>query len=216
MKKELTEEQKLRKKEYQKTWRQLNKNKRNEYEKKRRKQSSESFKKIRKKSYEKNKDKNKEYGKIYYKEKNKGKKLSIERRNKINKRTRERKITDSLFRLKHGISNRIRFGFKKGRYTKKSRTHQILGCSFVEFKSYIESLWKPWMNWNNYGSINKKPPTDINQCWDFDHIIPLSTALTEEDIIRLNHWTNFQPLCSYVNRNIKKNNVIPALLFQQI
>ena len=42
---------------------------------------------------------------------------------------------------------------------------------------------------------------------DIDHIIPLSSAKTEEDIIRLNHYTTLQPLCSYTNRYIKKNNL---------
>lgn len=41
--------------------------------------------------------------------------------------------------------------------------------------------------------------------WDIDHIVPLSTATTEEDLIRLNHYTNLQPLCSKVNRDIKRD-----------
>jgi len=41
--------------------------------------------------------------------------------------------------------------------------------------------------------------------WDIDHIIPLSAAETEEDIIRLNHHKNLQPLCSKVNRYIKRD-----------
>jgi hypothetical protein len=30
--------------------------------------------------------------------------------------------------------------------------------------------------------------------WHLDHIIPLATATTREDVVRLNHYTNFQPL----------------------
>jgi len=40
--------------------------------------------------------------------------------------------------------------------------------------------------------------------WDIDHITPVSSAKTEEDIIKLNHFTNLKPLCSYINRDIKK------------
>ena len=33
------------------------------------------------------------------------------------------------------------------------------------------------------------------------------TAKTEKDIIKLNHYTNLQPLCSYYNRYIKTNKI---------
>jgi cytidylate kinase len=45
----------------------------------------------------------------------------------------------------------------------------------------------------------------FNFGWDIDHMIPVSTAKTEEDVIRLNHYTNLQPLCSKINRDIKRN-----------
>lgn len=38
------------------------------------------------------------------------------------------------------------------------------------------------MSFENYGK------------WHLDHIIPLSTAKTEKEVIILNHYTNFQPL----------------------
>ena len=57
------------------------------------------------------------------------------------------------------------------------------------------------MNWDNYGKYNGCP----NFGWDIDHITPLSTAMTEDDMIKLNHYTNLQPLCSYINRIIKKD-----------
>jgi hypothetical protein len=61
------------------------------------------------------------------------------------------------------------------------------------------------MNWNNRGNWNGQPK-EINVAWDIDHIIPLSTAKTEEEILKLNHYTNLQPLCSYTNRYIKSGN----------
>jgi hypothetical protein len=59
------------------------------------------------------------------------------------------------------------------------------------------------MNWENKGKIG----TDLNIGWDLDHIIPLSSAKTEEEILKLNHYTNFQPLCSYTNRYIKRSKL---------
>ena len=52
------------------------------------------------------------------------------------------------------------------------------------------------MSWENYGVV-----------WDIDHIIPLSTALTEEDVLKLNHYTNLQPLDSYINRFVKRDKL---------
>ena len=66
---------------------------------------------------------------------------------------------------------------------------------------------EPWMSWDNYGKYNG----EYNFGWDFDHIIPLYTSKTELDVIKLNHYTNIQPLCSRINRDIKPN--YPLLIF---
>jgi len=46
-----------------------------------------------------------------------------------------------------------------------------------------------------------------NSGWDIDHIIPISSAESEDDIIKLNHYTNLQPLCSYINRVVKRDKI---------
>jgi hypothetical protein len=90
---------------------------------------------------------------------------------------------------------------KERNFTKKSKTIDIVGCSFEEFKLYIESKFEPWMNWGNYGLYNGT----FNCGWDIDHIIPMAKAISEEDVKKLNNYTNLQPLCSYINRNIKRD-----------
>jgi hypothetical protein len=92
---------------------------------------------------------------------------------------------------------------KRNGFSKKSKTLVILGCSYENFKQYLESQFEPWMNWNNYGLYNG----EFSYGWDIDHIIPLSSAKTEEEIIRLNHYTNLRPLCSYVNRVVKRDTI---------
>lgn len=85
---------------------------------------------------------------------------------------------------------------------KKNKTEEILGCKLWEFQIYLESKFETWMNWSNYGKYNGT----YNYGWDIDHIIPVSIATNEDKIMKLNHYTNLQPLCSKINREIKRNN----------
>ncbi len=121
--------------------------------------------------------------------------------NKLKRRIyKKQKLKDPLYKLKHNIGVAIRESFRKNGYTKKSRSYEILGCTYDEFKQYIENKFKDWMNWENHGIYNGK----LDYGWDIDHIEPLNNAKCEVDIIRLNHYTNLQPLCSYTNRTIKR------------
>lgn len=131
-----------------------------------------------------------------YRKRNK-ERLSSERKN--------RNKNDILYKLKNNIRCSIYDKIKMSNFQKTDKTFDILGCTIEEFKNYIETKFEDWMNWENYGNWNGTP-TDINQSWDLDHIIPTSSAKTEEEIIKLNHYTNFQPLCSYINRYIKRDN----------
>ena len=153
--------------------------------------------KYQKKWVEENKDCSREYGKRW-REKNKEK-----RRVSSREYGKSRFKVDPMFKLKSKIRNYILISLRKKGYTKKSRSHQILGCSYEEFKVYIESKFESWMSWDNFGVYNG----DLNYGWDIDHIIPLSSAETEEDVIRLNHYTNLQPLCSRTNRHIKRDRL---------
>lgn len=79
-------------------------------------------------------------------------------------------------------------------YSKTSKTYKILGCSYEEFKQYLESQFTNGMTWENAGE------------WHLDHIYPVSLATDEEHLIKLNHYTNFQPM--WAEDNLKKGNRI--------
>ena len=98
----------------------------------------------------------------------------------------------------------VRNALKRRGYTKSSSTYKIIGCTFEDLKLHLESKFESWMSWDNRGLYNGEP----NHGWDIDHIIPLSTAKTEDEIIKLNHYSNLQPLCSKINRNIKRDNIV--------
>ena len=115
----------------------------------------------------------------------------------------EKMKTDNLYKITYNIRRNITISIKNKGYTKKSKTTDILGCTFEEFKSHIESKFLPWMSWENKGLYNG----ELNHGWDIDHIIPISSATTEEEVIKLNHYSNLQPLCSKINRDIKRDKV---------
>jgi hypothetical protein len=116
----------------------------------------------------------------------------------------KRKQSDPLFKLSGNLRTMISNTIKKNGYKKLSKTELILGCSFDFLKQHLESKFEQWMSWDNYGLYNG----ELNYGWDIDHIVPLSSALNENDLLRLNHYSNLKPLCSYNNRYIKKDKII--------
>lgn len=155
--------------------------------------------------YQQNKEKINKRQKIYYNaNKEKRKDYEIKNKSLINKKANEyqknRKKHDILFKLQSNLRTLICESFRRTKLNKNSKTEKILGCSYEEFKLHLESKFEPWMNWENRGLYNGEP----NYGWDIDHIIPQSFAKTEEELLKLNHYTNLQPLCSKVNRYIKR------------
>lgn len=151
-----------------------------------------------------NKDKRKQYNlgnediiKEYNKEYNLKNKSKIKDYNNYYHKNRRNK--DPIYKLTQYIRSRI-YGVLGGGRSKRSL--DILGCSPSEFRQHLERQFEPWMSWDNMGGKRVLGP---NTTWDIDHIIPLSSAQTTDDVYRLNHYTNLRPLCSHQNRFIKRN-----------
>ena len=75
---------------------------------------------------------------------------------------------------------------------KPTKTEIMLGCTFTELRAHLELMFKDGMNWSNKGK------------WHIDHIVPLSSAKTQDEVIRLCHFKNLQPLWERDNK--KKGN----------
>ncbi len=105
-----------------------------------------------------------------------------------------RKETDPKFKILRNSRTRLYNFLFKNHLTKPKKTIQLLGCEMDVLKNHLESLFTENMSWNNYGKTG----------WHIDHIIPLSSANSEEEIIKLCHYTNLQPLWS--EDNLKKSN----------
>lgn len=101
---------------------------------------------------------------------------------------KERMIKDPLYRAKIDARNIIRKALSDSGYSKKSRTEEIIGCSFEQFKTHIESLFVENMSWESRDE------------WHIDHIIPLSFAKNERELLLINHYTNLRPIWAKENQ----------------
>jgi hypothetical protein len=105
-----------------------------------------------------------------------------------------RRSKNHFIRMRDSLSGNLYKSCKKNGWSKVSSLNHYIGCDWIFFKSHMEKLFKDGMNWDNYGE------------WHIDHIIPTSSAQTEESLYKLYHYTNLQPL--WAIENIKKGNKI--------
>jgi len=152
------------------------------------------------KTYEKNKRMNNPLDmskklKLYYL---KNPEKRVEYRNNYkdrkHKQRKERRQIDPLFRMINNVRCRIYKYLNKLSITKKNNTFDIVGCSPEFLKEHLENKFSDGMSWDNRSE------------WHIDHIIPLSSAKTEEELYKLCHYTNLQPL--WAEDNLKKSNKI--------
>ena len=102
------------------------------------------------------------------------------------------KIQPHLRKMTEKIRALISSSYRRKSYKKNSPSAEILGCSWDEFRIYLED------NLYNY----KVDCSDM----DLDHIIPISSAKTENELHLLNHYSNFQLLPRIYNQHIKRIN----------
>lgn len=111
---------------------------------------------------------------------------------------RNKRQNDVLFALKFKMRSIINKSFYRDGYNKRSKNNEILGCSWLEFKKHLEKQFVSGMTWDNRSE------------WHIDHIVPLASAVTEDDVIRLNHFTNLRPL--WAKDNLAKGGKVETLL----
>lgn len=100
--------------------------------------------------------------------------------------------TDPFFKMKKNIRRRISLALQRKSWRKHGNFNKYIGCTREELISHFEFKFTEGMTWENQGK------------WHIDHIIPLSSAKTEEEMYKLCHYTNLQPL--WAIDNIKKSN----------
>jgi len=102
---------------------------------------------------------------------------SRNQRNYLKRRPINKLIANIRSNINRSIEN-------KG-YTKKTNAYKILGCEY--------NVFAEWLDLSKY-----------NEDSHLDHVVPISLADTEEEVLMLNHYSNFQILTS--KENITKGN----------
>jgi len=181
--------------ERKKKWRNNNKEKiKNHYQ-----ETKQIILDYQKKYREENLDKIKERGKKYY---NINKKEILDKNKIYRKNTKnirniyesKKKKNDPIYSLLCGMRSRLCNYLKMCDVTKRNKTFDIVGCSPEFLKKHLEIQFTDGMSWDNRSE------------WHIDHIIPLSSAKTEDELYKLCHYENLQPL--WAEDNLKKSNKI--------
>jgi len=190
-KKPLSKEEKIKKKEYMVVYREDNKEVLREY------------RLMNKEKLAKNNEKWLKNNREIAREKSRRWRKNNPNKTRESNRVRQlkRKKNDPLFRLSCNVRSMLCKVIQRQGFKKNTRSHNILGCDFDTFKKHIENQLEDWMTWDNYGLYNGQEKYG----WDIDHITPISVATTEDEVLKLNHHKNLQPLCSKINRDIKSN-----------
>jgi hypothetical protein len=166
-------------------WNQNNKELTKQYKAQYYQNNKERKKEYNSQYYQNNKEHLKEYSAQWYKD-------NKEHRNQYEK---ERYHSDPLYNLMRKLRVRTNQAFKRKGWKKDSSTQKMLGCDWETLKIHMESQFKDGMSWDNMGE------------WHDDHIIPLDCAIDEEEIKKLSHYTNLQPMWGPENQS-KSNKVL--------
>jgi hypothetical protein len=92
------------------------------------------------------------------------------------------------------ISRLLRHGIARVNGIKNSSTFEMLGYTPADLCLHLERQFTPGMGWHNMSE------------WQIDHIVPMSTARNEGDVIKLNELANLRPLWKEEN-NRKKDRL---------
>lgn len=105
------------------------------------------------------------------------------------------------YRIKRALGSRIS-SLVKGRQQTSKMLAQYLGCTFLEFKDWIEFQFEEGMGFDNYGCQ-----------WHIDHVKPCAAfnLLLSDDIEKCMHWTNLRP-CWKTENLQKSSKLIPDLI----
>lgn len=124
-------------------------------------------------------------------------------------RLKQKRLADSLFKIRSNVYRRIRDVLKKNNSSKNGKTIlSYLKYSTRDLKNHLENQFETWITWNNYGQYKKSSWDDNDSStwtWQIDHIVQqckLPHINMEDDNFK-KCWAleNLRPLSSKENFN---------------
>lgn len=94
---------------------------------------------------------------------------------------------DPCIAMGERISRMLAHAMKRVGAFKSSSTFDLLGYTAGDLRRHIERQFVPGMNWDNRDK------------WQIDHIIPISSANTTDEVLALNQLSNLRPLWATAN-----------------
>lgn len=114
------------------------------------------------------------------------------------KKSKERYHTDPIYKMINNVRGRLRYTMESRGLDKFKSTVDLVGCEWPELWNHLCATFEA-----NYG-MPREWLESIE--YEIDHIIPMCLATTEEDVMKLSHYSNLQLLTKEDNRE-KSNNI---------
>lgn len=151
----------------------------------------------------KNPDKIKSYSQKHYAaiksdpvrmEKRRAYQRSPEFREKVRARESDRRKNDPKFLIRGRLRARMKLALNG--ISKSQKSNELIGCSYLDLRAHIESLFLPGMTWEN------------RSLWHIDHIRPCAAfnLLDADQQRQCFNYKNLQPL--WALDNIRKSDSI--------
>jgi hypothetical protein len=109
-----------------------------------------------------------------------------------NKYDRQRRAIDPLYKLAGNLRSLIIMSMKQKGFKKNTKSEKLVGCSFEHLLAHLQSTLPDW---------------ESHDVIHIDHVIPVSAAEDEVEMVALQHWSNLQWLPG--SENLKKSDARP-------
>jgi len=106
---------------------------------------------------------------------------------KLSESRKNKRASDPMFALACRVRARTSYAFSNKQYSKTSKTRELIGCDWGFLQMHIEKQFTKGMSWEN------------KHLWHIDHIVPLSSAKTEEEMKARCNYMNLRPMWAFEN-----------------